>query len=75
MADLSLAAQVVLNALDTAPAHTKLRAAAVIRALVEECAYTVRYHPENSELNEMVIDEADALALAAELEGTAPLEE
>jgi hypothetical protein len=44
-------------------------AAAVIRALVEECAYTTRYHSENSELNEMVIDEADALAIAAELEG------
>jgi hypothetical protein len=41
----------------------------VIRALVEECAYTTRYHSENSELNEMVIDEADALAIAAELEG------
>jgi len=33
-----------------------------------ECAYTARYHPENSELKEMVIDEADALAIAAELE-------
>jgi hypothetical protein len=44
-------------------------AAAVIRALIGECAYIARYHPENSELNEMVMDEADVLAIAAELEG------
>ena len=48
--------------------HAQHMAAAAIRALVVECAYTARYHPENSELNEMVIDEADALAIAAELE-------
>jgi hypothetical protein len=69
---LSPRAQKVLNALNTAPAHTRLVAAAVIRALVGECAYTARYHAENSELNEMVIDEADALAIAAELEGREP---
>lgn len=44
------------------------QAAAVVRALVDECAYTVRYHPENSELNEMAIDVSEALALAAELD-------
>jgi len=69
MADLSPAAQAVLTALNTAPAHTRLMAAAVIRALIGECAYIARYHPENSELNEMVMDEADVLAIAAELEG------
>lgn len=68
MTTLSPAAQAVLSALNTPRAHTRLMAAAVIRALVVECAYTARYHPENSDLNEMVIDEADALAIAAELE-------
>jgi hypothetical protein len=69
---LSPRAQKVLDAMGRSYDHEETRralAAAVIRALVEECAYTTRYHSENSELNEMVIDEADALAIAAELEG------
>lgn len=47
------------------------QAAAVICALVDECACTVRYHPENSELNEMAIDASEALAIAAELDAAA----
>lgn len=64
-------AQKVLDAMRRSYDHDGTRralAAAVIRALVDECSYAARYHPENSELNEMVIDEADALAIAAELE-------
>jgi len=68
---LSPRAQKVLDAMGRSYDHEETRralAAAVIRALVEECAYTARYHPD-SELNEMVIDEDDAIAIAAELEG------
>jgi len=68
---LSPRAQKVLDAMGRSYDHEETRralAAAVIRALVGECAYTARYH-HDSNLNEMVIDEADAIAIAAELEG------
>lgn len=68
---LSPRAQKALDAMRRSCDHDGTRralAAAVIRALVDECSYTARYHTENSELNEMVIDEADALAIAAKLE-------
>lgn len=71
MSNLSPAAQAVLTAAWNAPEGRdsyRLAAAAAIRALVDECAYTVRYHPENSELNEMVIDASEAITIAAGLE-------
>ena len=68
MAELSPAAQAVLNAVvSQPPINTRNRAAAALRAAVEQCQIEWNYHPDYPE-TEWVVVASDLTALAAELE-------
>jgi hypothetical protein len=78
VAELSLAAQAVMNACTDAPIHinwaTRSAAAAVLRAAADQCKIEWNYHPDYPE-TESVIIVSDLLAIAAELDGIKPTSE
>jgi hypothetical protein len=75
MADLSPAAQAVLDAMyqvnmDFSGENAQL-AAAALRAAVEQCAYKREIHPDSS-ITETIIEADDLLAIATELDNNYP---